>query len=330
MKILLTVPQGGTKTRHFPPDRLERLRRIGEVTENPYDRQYTRGELKALLPEYDVVLTHWSSAQYDEELLDCAPNLKILAHCAGTVAHIASEACYDRGIRVLSANPVMATYVAEATLGMMITAMRRELPYDQMMREGRWESVLYPNMSLLDAKVGLIGLGTVGRNLLDMLHPFACEVTVYDPYLPEGALDPWPHAKQGTLEEALRSDVVSVHAAQTPETYHMINRETLAMMPDHALLVNTSRGSLIDEAALIPELESGRLIAALDVYEHEHVPQSERLLACKNVLLQPHRAGFPVGPRMTDAILTDLERFARGEPLQMTVSHAQYMHMTQE
>lgn len=331
MKILLTVPNGDVKKRYFPPEQMAHLRRIGEVTENPYDRQYTREELKTLLPKYDVVLTHWRSTQYDSELLGCAPNLKILAHCAGTVAHIASEECYKRGIHVLSANPIMAEYVAESALGLMISGLRRILPYDQMMREGRWEQVIYRNMSLFDVHVGLVGLGAVGRSLLNLLRPFGCPVTVFDPYLPAGALAKWPFARQGSLEEALRCEVVSVHASQTPETHHMLNRETLALLPDGALLINTARGSLIDTDALIPELESGRICAALDVFEHEHMPQPDGLLACReNLILQPHKAATPVGSRMTDGILADLERFARGEKMQLTVSHEQFLHMTQE
>ena len=111
----------------------------------------------------------------------------------------------------------------------------------------------------------------------------------------------------------------------------MVNAEALALMPDDALLVNTARGSLIDPEALISELESGRIRAVLDVYEREGCRQDERLLACtRNLTLQPHLAGMPSGSAMTAAIIDDLERFLHGEPLQLAVSHTQYLHMTQE
>lgn len=330
-RILFTVPVGGIRDKYVPPKLMARLESMGEVIKNPHSRQYTRDELKALLPEIDIIITHWGAAQYDAELLACAPKLQLLAHCAGTVAHIASETCYERGIPVLSANPIMAKFVAEGALAYILAGIRAIRAYDGNMRVGLWQQNMPVTNTIVGGEVGLVGLGAVGRNLLDMLRPFGCTVKVYDPYLPDGALDAWEFAETCTFEEAMRNPVVSIHASQTPETYHMINAEALALMPDDALLVNTARGSLVDIEALISELQSGRLRAVLDVYEREGCPQDERLLACQNKLtLQPHLAGMPSGSAMTAAIIDDLERFLRGESLQLAVSHAQYLHMTQE
>ncbi|MGM9624742.1 MAG: hydroxyacid dehydrogenase [Eubacteriales bacterium] len=329
MNLLMTVPVGGTRDRYIPPHLMERFAALGSLQINPYSRQYTRDELKILLGDTDIVITHWGSTQYDEELLACAPRLKLLAHCAGTVAHIASEGFYTRGIRVLSANAVMAQYVAEGALGYILAGLRGIAAYDRNMRAGGWREGGPETRSLIGAHVGMVGLGTVGRNLLGLLAPFSCRVTVYDPYLPDGALDAWPFAEQGTLAQVMACEVVTVHAAQTPETYHMIGAEALARMPDDALLVNTARGSVIDTDALCAQI--GRIRAVLDVYEHEGVPQDDALLsAVKTVTLQPHLAGMPSGPRMTEAILCDIERFLRGEPTSLHVSHEQYLHMTQE
>ena len=331
MNILFTVPVGYNRDKYFPPKLMARLEALGEVIKNPNSRQYTREELKALLPDIDIIITHWGSTQYDAELLDCAPHLKLIAHCAGTVAHIASEESYSRAIPVLSANPIMAKYVAEGALAYMLAGIRAIRAYDGNMRDGRWHQDMPQTNTIVGGEIGLVGLGAVGRNLLDMLRPFGCTVKVYDPYLPEGALDAWDFASLGSFEEAMRNPVVSIHASQTPETYHMVNAEALALMPDDALLVNTARGSLIDPEALISELESGRIRAVLDVYEREGCRQDERLLACtRNLTLQPHLAGMPSGSAMTAAIIDDLERFLHGEPLQLAVSHTQYLHMTQE
>ena len=330
-RILFTVPVGYNREKYFPPHLMARLESMGEVIKNPHSRQYTRDELKALLPDTDIIITHWGSTQYDAELLACAPRLSLLAHCAGTVAHIASEDFYERGIPVLSANPIMAKYVAEGALAYILAGIRAVRAYDSNMRAGLWHQNMPQTNTVVGGEIGLVGLGTVGRNLLDMLSPFGCTVKVFDPYLPDGALDAWDFAKSCTFEEAMRNPVVSIHASQTPETYHMINAAALALMPDDALLVNTARGSLVDIEALIAELQSGRLRAVLDVYERENCPQDERLLACENnLILQPHLAGMPSGAAMTAAILDDIERFLRGEDLRLTVSHAQYLHMTQE
>ena len=331
MNILFTVPVGYNRDKYFPPKLMARLEALGEVIKNPNSRQYTREELKALLPDIDIIITHWGSTQYDAELLDCAPHLKLIAHCAGTVAHIASEESYNRAIPVLSANPIMAKYVAEGALAYMLAGIRAIRAYDGNMRDGRWHQDMPQTNTIVGGEIGLVGLGAVGRNLLDMLRPFGCTVKVYDPYLPDGALDAWDFVSQCSFEEAMRNPVVSIHASQTPETYHMVNAEALALMPDDALLVNTARGSLIDPEALISELESGRIRAVLDVYEREGCRQDERLLACtRNLTLQPHLAGMPSGSAMTAAIIDDLERFLHGEPLQLAVSHTQYLHMTQE
>ena len=331
MNILFTVPVGYNRDKYFPPKLMARLESLGEVIKNPNSRQYTREELKALLPDIDIIITHWGSTQYDAELLNCAPRLKLIAHCAGTVAHIASEESYNRAIPVLSANPIMAKYVAEGALAYMLAGIRAIRAYDGNMRDGRWHQDMPQTNTIVGGEIGLVGLGAVGRNLLDMLRPFGCTVKVYDPYLPDGALDAWDFASLGSFEEAMRNPVVSIHASQTPETYHMVNAEALALMPDDALLVNTARGSLIDPEALISELESGRIRAVLDVYEREGCRQDERLLACtRNLTLQPHLAGMPSGSAMTAAIIDDLERFLHGEPMQLAVSHTQYLHMTQE
>ncbi len=332
MKILVTAQRGKTFDLHFPEQILAQLREMGDVALNPYSRPFTREELKERLCDTDIVVSHWGTPQIDAEMLSCAPKLKLLAHAAGTVAHIASEAFYEKGIPVLSANAVMARYVAEGALGYLIAGGHRMVQTDRTMREGGWDKRVEEQYSLWNAEIGLIGLGAVARELLDLLRPFDCDVCVYDPYLPENGLDRWPFAHRGTLDEALRRPIVSVHAAQTPETWHMIDEEALAKMPDGAMLLNTARGSLVDTKALIRELQRGRLYAVLDVYEQEGAGAVDpELLACtQNTILQPHASCCSAKWRMTQAIVTDIGRFLRGEPLQLQVSLRQYRLMTQE
>ena len=111
----------------------------------------------------------------------------------------------------------------------------------------------------------------------------------------------------------------------------MINAETLKLSPDRGLLINSSRGSLVDTEAAIAELETGRIRMVFDVYEHEGRAQDSRLLACRdNTILLPHTAGNPAGSSMTAGIIDDIERFIKGEAMRLVVSHEQYVHMTQE
>jgi len=334
MKILITAPQGEIFERYFPKPVLDQLREMGEVILNPHERNYTHEELLKIIRDVDIVITHWGTPQLTSAVLDQAPGLKLMAHGAGTVAHIASEAFYERGIPVLSANGIMAEYVAEAVLGYMIAASHKMLQLDRLTRADCWDNKMTAThqKSLLGSRVGLIGLGAVAHRLLDMLAPFHCRVYVYDPYADSNALDKWPFAELCDFSTVMSQPVVSIHAAQTPETYHMIDAEALKLMPDDGLLINSARGSLIDTEALIAELKTGRIYAVLDVYEKEgagNVPK-ELLEMGDCTLLQPHMACAPVTWEMTQGIVDDIHRFLNNEPLQFQVSLQQYRLMTQE
>jgi len=334
MKILITAPQGDVFNRHFPESVLEQLREMGEVALNPHERNFTRDELVRALSDVDIVITHWGTPQITGDVLDQAPRLKLMAHAAGTVAHIASETFYERGIPVLSANSIMAEYVAEAVVGYMIAAAHKMLQLDQLTRADCWDNKMTATRqkSLLRGHIGLIGLGTIARRLLDMLAPFHCNVHVYDPYAKADALYRWPFAELCNFQTAMSQPVVSIHAAQTPETHHMIDAKALRLMPDDGILINSARGSLVDTEALIAELKTGRIYAVLDVYEQEgtgKVPR-ELLEMTGNTLLQPHMACAPVTWEMTQGVVDDIRRFLKNEPLQLQVSLEQYRLMTQE
>ena len=334
MKILITAPQGELFDRYFPEHILNQLHEMGHVECNPYERNFASDELKQRLCDADIVITHWGTPQITGELLDHAPRLKLLAHAAGTVAHIASEAFYERGIPVLSANGIMAESVAEAVLGYMIASAHKMLQLDQLTRTDRWENKMTATRqkSLLGGKIGLIGLGTIARRLLDLLAPFHCRVYVYDPYASANALEKWPFAELCDFKTAMSQPFVSIHASQTPETYHLIDAKALRLMPDDGMLINSARGSLVDTEALIAELKEGRIYAALDVYEQEgtgKVPR-ELLQMTQNTLLQPHMACAPVTWEMTQGIVDDIRRFLNHETMQLQIGLQQYRLMTQE
>ena len=332
MKILISPPDNQTFARYFPDAQVERLKAFGEVEQNPLDRSFTAEELREKITDVEILLTHWGTPRIDETILEHAQKLRLVAHAAGSVAGIASEALYLRDIPVLSANPIMARYVAESVLGYMLAGTHRFLQTDRILRSSGWEKLESQQTSLFSATVGLIGLGTVGRALLDLLAPFRCRVSVYDPYLPEDALDRWDLAERCDFETAMNNPIVSVHASKTPETYHMIDREALALLPEGAVLINAARGSIIDTGALINVLKEKKLFAVLDVYEKEGAGNiSEELLKLTdNTLLQPHAAAITAGAQMTEAVIEDIGRFVRGEPLQLRVSYNQFRLMTRE
>lgn len=327
-KFYIVMEDGESRNKYFPENLTDELKKSGSVEFNPLTRSLTEDELCHYAPDATVLLTHWGAPQITSRYLSANPHLKLIAHCAGTVAHIASEDTYNAGIPCLSANNIMARYVAEAVLGLMISSLRSFKENDLLLQNGIWTKSR-PSASLLDSTVGLIGLGSVGRNLLDLLKPFGTEVLVYDPYIAEGALSPWPFAKSAAQDEVLKCGVISVHASQTPETYHIIDEKAFSKMRDGAVFINTSRGSLVDTAAAAEMIRKKHLRAAFDVFEQEDAPQ-EALAHIDSVILQPHVAALPAGAKMTEEIIKDIGRFLNGEKMLLQVDYEQFAHMTRE
>jgi phosphoglycerate dehydrogenase-like enzyme len=174
--------------------------------------------------------------------------------------------------------------------------------------------------------VGLVGASRVGRKLIELLAPFELEVIVYDPYLDREGAQALGVELVGLDELLARSDVVSLHAPPLFETIHMIGSAELARMRDGATLVNTARGSLVDPDALAAELQSGRLNGVLDVTDPEPLPEDSPLFELPNVFLTPHVSGAAGNEmvRLAELAVDEIERWARGEPLQHEVRAADW------
>lgn len=206
--------------------------------------------------------------------------------------------------------------VAEHTVLLILAALKR-LPYaDSELRQGRFHiNALRPvSRELIGLTVGYLGMGRIGQALAERLAPFGTRGIFYDPHVPSHpGLE--PRTLHGVLAEA---DVLTLHLPLTPETRHLINRENLARMKAGAYLVNTARGGLVDERALLEALQSGRLAgAALDVFEEEPVRAGHPLAALPSVVLTPHISAGTRDALATKlkAIFSNVQRFYRGEPL---------------
>ncbi len=331
-KILFTTEEGATKQKYFSSTALSALEKFGEVVYNPNrGHAFNENQLREAVRGVDVCITHWGCPRFTAAVLENADRLALIAHAAGSVGDLVSPEVYTRGIKVSSANPVMAKYVAEGVLAYILTGLRRLPQQVEGLKAGHWNSVESPR-SLHHARVGLVGLGVVGRFLLDLLVPFQVQAKVFDPYLVQDALSPYPQAELASLEEVLSwADVISIHASLTPETRGMLNAGRLACIRDGALLVNTARGSIIDETALITELQTGRFNAVLDVYAVEPLPLDNPLRFLKNALLFPHCAGSTDrSDEISGAMIAEIGRFFRGEPLQFEIPFEKYLLMTRE
>ena len=247
-----------------------------------------------------------STDPFDADVLASAGALRVISRIGVGTDSIDLDVATRRGVAVCTTPGANASSTADHAVALMLAALRRIPEYDRGIRAARWDRTGDATpWELNRATVGLVGLGAIGRLVRRRLSGFRAHVLVCDP-----AAAPQPDTEVVDLDELLRrSDVVSLHVPLTTATRHLIDRRRLAFMRPHAVLVNTARGALVDEDALVEALETGRLrAAALDVFEREP-PGCTRLLELPNVILTPHIGGVSersiaeMTRRATDAVV---------------------------
>jgi phosphoglycerate dehydrogenase-like enzyme len=333
MKILVTLEQGRTWDIYYSPEICAKLESFGEVVYNKGTKPFTPDELKHHLEEdITVCLTHWGCPSFNETTLVENTSLRFIAHGAGTVADLVSDYVYQKGIKVSSSNDVMAKFVAEGCMAYILSALRLVPEADRLMKQGeKWPYLRSRIDCLYYKKISLIGFGAVARNLCKLLRPFEVYIQTYDPFITKEDMESsgFGDVKLVSFEEALSAaEIISLHMALTPETVGLIGETELKMIGDGALLLNTSRGKVIDEKALIDELSRRRFRAVLDVYEKEPLPLESPLRTLDNVILIPHLGGSSSKRYLTLAMLEEIECFIKGEPLRHAVSSTAYSRMT--
>lgn len=274
------------------------------------------------LAEAEVLLSGWGCPTLDAALLDAAPQLRLVAHAAGTVKGFVTDVVWERGVRVCSAAAANAVPVAEYTLAAILLANKGAFWANHAYHRAGARAAAIPRDAGNYGKcVGIVGASRIGRLVIEALSRFDLRVLVYDPFLgadDAATLGAEPRTLPALLAEA---DIVSVHAPLLPETVGMIGRAELSAMRDGATLINTARGQVVDAQALADELVSGRLHAVIDTTDPEPLPDGSPLLGLPNVFLTPHVAGS-TGPevgRMADLAIAEITRFARGEALEHEV-----------
>ena len=251
--------------------------------------------------------------------LDLFPSLRLIANYGVGYDRLDVAACRARGIAVTNTPGVLDAATADLALGLMLAARRRLVEGDGLVRAGRWGTTWsqgpFLGREVSGARLGIVGLGRIGSAVAQRARGFDM-VVLHHNRTRSG------DAGYRELDDLLReSDIVSLHTPLTPETSGLISRDRLALLRDGATLVNTARGAVVDEDALVDELVSGRITAGLDVFVHEpHVPEALRGLP--NVVLTPHIASATSETRaaMTRIVVDNVLAFERGEPLPTPVA----------
>jgi len=239
------------------------------------------------------------------------------------------QAAAEAGIAVCNVPSYCLDEVADHTSALLLSGLRKVVAFDRSVRSGEFnvEKVAKPMPKFSDSVIGLVGFGRIGARVAERMMPFGFDIAIYDPYLHADRAEELGFRKADTLEALLsQADAVSLHSPLTPDTMHLINARTLGLMKKDALIVNTSRGALIDTQALTAALQNGVIGgAAIDVFEQEPLQADHPLRECDNAILTPHAAYY------SDSALVALQtqaaeevvRLAQGLPLASQVNRVQ-------
>ena len=258
-----------------------------DIVENTLGRPLAFEDLAPLVPDIFGVIA--GVDVWNEELFRLAPGLRVLTRFGVGFDNFDLVAAKRHGIQACNARAMNANSVAESAVAMILNAMKSIPHLTDSLREGEWER--FVGQELTGKTVGLLGFGAIGQRVAKMLQGFDVQLYAYDKYPSRDTAEQYrvTLTDAGTLLKT--SDVVSMHLPSLPETRHFMNRETFGLMKDGSYFVNTARGAVVDEAALLEAVKSGKLRGvSLDVYEEEPAKASNPLFHLPNVFCTPHIA----------------------------------------
>lgn len=292
-------------TRKIPEPGLELLRKEFDVEVNPYDRVLSKEEIIKGLQGKDGLLCLLTDP-IDEDIINSEPKLKMIANYAVGYDNVDIRAATERGIPVSNTPGVLTDTTAEMTWALLFSVARHIVKGDKFTRSGRfkgWVPMLMLGQDVSNKTLGIIGAGRIGTAFALKSKGFNMNVLYVDNRINE-TLENELGAKKVDLPFLLKeSDFISLHVSLDTSTYHMMSEKELKRMKKNAVLINTSRGAVIDEQALVKALKEKWIFGAgLDVYEHE--PEiSDELKKLDNIILQPHSASATIETRTNMAIM---------------------------
>ena len=228
-------------------------------------------------------------------MLAKAEKLRLIAHCAGSIKNLIPKTYWDGGKRRITSNAALiAEDVAQTTLAFILCSLRGLWDFAKSTRNGDWaggQTSFFTAYRLDGLKVGLVGGSNVGKETIKILKPYGCSIVLYDPYISQIEADELGVTLVELDDLMATCDVISLHAPGNEDCRHMINAKNAPLMKDGAIFINTARGILVDEAALLKELETGRIFACIDVTDPEPPAKDHPFRSLENVILTPHIAG---------------------------------------
>ena len=318
-KVLITTVPFGDKNR-LPLDLLEKAGI--EYLINPHNKKLTEDQLADLVGDYDVIIA--GTEPISEKVLGRASNLKLISRVGIGLDGVNLIAAKKRGVKVSYTPDAPSPAVAELTLGMMLTLLRSVHISNFKMHQGKWERIY--GRRLTEVTVGIIGMGRIGTHLLRCMTGFGKIRLLVNDIKPNDELDKEFILEWVTKDQIYQeADVISLHIPLTPLTKNLIQREQLLSMKFDAMIINTSRGGIINENDLYDVMMQGHLSgAAIDVFENE--PYTGKLLGIENCLLTSHMGSMSIDCRtkMETEATEEAIRFLMGKTLTSEVPQAEY------
>ncbi len=286
MKVFIAQP--------IQPEAIKILEQVAEVESNPEGRPLSRAEFLKKIRDVDAVILPWHTDIMDREAIGLAPRLKVIGRHGVGYDNIDLQAATERGIYV-TFTPVLAPTMADTTFALLISAARRIAEADHFVKNGGWtvggEWVPWKFMGfdMHHKTLGIIGCGRVGGGVARRAKGFEMRILYFDE-VPQPEVEKETGAVRVSLEELLReSDLIAVNCSLNEKTRGLIGKKQFALMKPTAILVNTARGPIVDQAALVEALKAKRIaVAGLDVFIEEPIPLDDPILKLENVVVLPH------------------------------------------
>jgi phosphoglycerate dehydrogenase-like enzyme len=322
LTIVAITHATGEHPRFFTTEDLARLRATAEVR--------VLGDLDqagsdAALAQADILLGSWGMPRLDAAFLAKAPRLRAVCYAAGSVKGFVTPESYARGVLITTAMHANAVPVAEVTAALITLANKSWFQAIDAVKAQRKQVGAPAHAGNYRTRVGLIGFGAICRLVAEKLQRMDLQLDVYDPYAKDADLAAAGCRRQTDLLQLARDcQVISLHAPNIPATRHMLAAPFFQAMRDGATFINTARGALVDESALIAELRTGRITAHLDVTDPEPPVAGSPFWSLPNVYLTPHLAGSSSGEvrRMGQLAIEECLRVMRGEAPRFPVTEA--------